>query len=561
MPYRTVDDRIEGVVITFSDISEIKTAEREVEAARAYSDNIIDTIRQPLVVLDEDRRIVSANRSFYRTFGIKPEDAVHRNFGDAGERTAGIPELRGFLDRIRLEPAPSEGHEIEIEIELPQLGQRSLLFSARKIQEGPLGERKVLLAIDDITDRKQAAAAVEAAKRLAEQANLGKSRFLAAASHDLRQPLQTISLLQGLLAMRIKDKDTLKLVVRLEETLKGMSSMLNTLLDINQLEAGVVLAETLAFPVNDLLERLKSEFAYEAEAKGLDLRVVLCGLPVHSDPRLLDQMIRNLLSNALKYTKQGKVLLGCRRHGDKLRIEVWDTGPGIPEAQLQPIFEEFHQLDNPARERSGGFGLGLAIVQRLADLLGHPIDVRSRPGKGSVFTVSVPLAEAAQAHPWNGQDEATEAAHRGGTILVVEDDPAVRETLELLLESKSHRALAAASGKNALELMAAQTQPPDLIIADYNLPGGLNGLQVITSLQEIPSRYTGDHPHRRHIDKNPARDRRSGLRAFQQAGESGRAGARHRPPPGHAEVRPSGDRSDGDRGDHGNSSANSLRRR
>jgi two-component system CheB/CheR fusion protein len=483
LPYRTVDGRIEGVVITFADVSEIKAAEREIRAARAYSDSIIDTIRQPLVVLDEGHRVVSANRSFYRIFATKPDHLVGRKFGETDVHQPEIPGLRGFLDRVHAEAAPDENHEIEIE--LPLLGERSLLVNARKIQEGPLGERKILLAIDDITERKAAAAAVEAAKRQAEQANLGKSRFLAAASHDLRQPLQTLSLLQGLLATRIKDHDTMKLIVRLDDTLKGMSAMLNTLLDINALEAGVVRADTVSFPINDLLEQLQTEFAYEAEARGLGWRVVRCGLSVHSDPRLLDQMIRNLLSNALKYTKQGKVLLGCRRHGDKLRVEVWDTGDGIPEAQLQPIFEEFHQLDNPARERSRGFGLGLAIVQRLADLLGHAIDVRSRPGKGSVFTVDVPLGRDALVHPWRDNPDRTgETARSAGVILVVEDDPAVREMLELLLEDRGHRSVSAANGKHAIELMARQTQPPDLVIADYNLPGGLSGLQVITKLQE-----------------------------------------------------------------------------
>ncbi len=485
LPYRTIDNRIEGVVITFSDISEIKAAERKIQAARAYSDSIIDTIRQPLIVLDQDRRVVSANRSFYRTCGVKPADVVGSVFGEASAHGARIPGLGGLLDRVQADPVPSEGHEIEVEIVLPSLGKRSVLITARNITEEPLGERKILLAIDDITERKHAAAAVEAAKRQAENANLGKSRFLAAASHDLRQPLQTISLLQGLLAMRIKDESTLKLVARLDETLKGMSSMLNTLLDINQLEAGIVRAEKASFPIENLLAELKSEFGYEAESRGLGWRVVSCGLCVHSDPRLLGQMIRNLLSNAIKYTKQGKVLLGCRRFGDKLRIEIWDTGPGIPETQLQPIFEEFHQLDNPARERSGGFGLGLAIVQRLAELLGHPIDVRSRPGKGSVFMVTVPLGPTGLAPPYVAKHEAEEPTRHKGTILVVEDDPAVRETLELLLVSNGHRSVGAASGSRAVELMHGQTQPPDLVIADYNLPGSLNGLQVIASLQEI----------------------------------------------------------------------------
>ena len=278
----------------------------------------------------------------------------------------------------------------------------------------------------------------------------------------------------------------MKLVVRLDETLSAMSGMLNTLLDINQLEAGIVRAETISFPIDDLIERLRTEFAYYAVAQNLGWRVVASGLAVHSDPRLLEQMLRNLLSNAMKYTTHGKVLLGCRRRGDKLRIEVWDTGLGIDAGQLQRIFQEFHQLDNPARERSRGLGLGLAIVQRLADLLGHRIDVRSRPGKGSVFSIEVPLGQNEPARrPWQRRHRAEEVAHRTGALLVVEDEPAVREMLKLLFDGEGHRTVAAADGREALELVARREIEPDLVVVDYNLPNDLNGLQVIAGLQKL----------------------------------------------------------------------------
>ena len=417
LPYRTQDNRIDGVVITFADISEIKAAEREIRAARAYSDSIIDTIRQPLVVLDAELQVVSANRSFYRTFALAREETVGRVLQLADDGRPEIPGLRGFLDRVRAEPVPVEDYETEME--LPLLGWRRLLLNAREIRDGPLGGRKILLAIDDITERRQATEALEAAKREAEQANLGKSRFLAAASHDLRQPLQTISLLHEILMKKVEDEATLRLVGRLDETVSSMSSMLDTLLDINQLEAGIVRREMVDFPINAVLEQLSTQFTFHATAHRLGWRVVPSSRSVRSDPRLLEQMIRNLLSNAVKYTSNGKILLGCRRRGDMLRIEVWDTGIGIPEEQLQAIFEEFHQLDNPARERSKGLGLGLAIVERLANLLGHTVDVRSIPGKGSVFAVEVPLGQrraamAAPARPARGNRKcAAECGHFG----------------------------------------------------------------------------------------------------------------------------------------------------
>jgi two-component system CheB/CheR fusion protein len=374
-----------------------------------------------------------------------------------------------------------------------------MAMSARVIREAPSAKRKILVAITDVTNAKREGEILEAAKALAENANLGKSRFLAAASHDLRQPLQTISLLQGILAKRVKDESTLKLVDRLDETVTAMSSMLDKLLDINQLEAGIVRPEVIEFPISSLLDRLNSEFTYHAAEKGIGWRVVPTGLMVRSDPRLLEQMIRNLLSNAVKYTAKGKILLGCRRRGEKVRIEVLDTGIGIPKEEVRRIFEEFHQLDNPARESSRGLGLGLSIVQRLGELLAHPIDVRSLPGSGSVFAVEVPLgSHDSPSQALFPQPETEDDAPLSGAILVIEDDPAVREMIKLLLDGEGHRTSVAADGPQALALAARDATRPDLVIADYNLPRDLNGLAAIESLQnqlrqEIPAIVlTGD---------------------------------------------------------------------
>ena len=484
LPYRTQDSRVAGVVITFADISERKTAERAIEAARSYSDSIINTIRQPLVVLDEELYVISASRSFYSIFSVEPEQTVGRQLDAIDEGRLDIAALRVFLDRLRNGEEVIEDHEIVVD--LPRRGMRSLLVSALEICDEPLATRKILLALEDITERKYAAQALEAAKQQAEQANLGKSRFLAAASHDLRQPLQTISLLHEILAKKVKDEATLSLVGRLDETVSTMSSMLDTLLDINQLEAGIVRREMVDFPINAVLEHLRTQFSFQAAAHGLGWRVVPSSLSVRSDPRLLEQMVRNLLSNAVKYTNKGKILLGCRRRGDKLRIEVWDTGIGIPEEELTAIFGEFHQLDNPARERSKGLGLGLAIVERLADLLGHAVDVRSRPGKGSAFAIEVPLLgwDTPAWQPRHVAPEATESAHRSGAILVVEDDPSVREMLALLLENEGHHTTTAEDGRKALEFAMQGTIRPDLLVADYNLPKGLNGLQVVAGLRQ-----------------------------------------------------------------------------
>jgi two-component system, chemotaxis family, CheB/CheR fusion protein len=188
----------------------------------------------------------------------------------------------------------------------------------------------------------------------------------------------------------------------------------------------------------------------------------------------------------VKYTERGKILVGCRQRGDRLRLEVWDTGIGIPGDQLQTIFEEFRQLDNPARERSRGLGLGLALVQRLGGLLGVSIGVRSRPGAGSVFAVEVPLAEGARgAWQADGRPHAAEGAETRGSLLIIEDDPMLLDLLALLFQDEGHQVAVAQDGAQALALASTGGLRPDVIVADYNLPGGMNGLQAIAGLREL----------------------------------------------------------------------------
>ena len=346
----------------------------------------------------------------------------------------------------------------------------------------------VVITFADITENKLVATALENARHEAERANLAKSRFLAAASHDLRQPLQSLTLLQELLVQSVEGEKPKKLLGRFEQTLRAMSGMLNALLDINQIEAGAVQPNPVVFAVREVFARLRDEFGYMAQTRGLDLRVVASSAMVESDPRLLEQMIRNLLGNAVKYTPQGRILLGCRRRGNSLRIEVRDTGIGIAEEELQAIFEEFHQVDNVARERSRGLGLGLSIVQRLGRLLGAEVDVRSVPGKGSVFAVTVPLAAAA-ASPHGPPALIAEAAraedqHRC-KILVVDDDPDVLDLLEQLLRSDGYLVRAAPDANAALQLVAGGAIRPEILLTDYNLPNGVNGLELIGRLRSM----------------------------------------------------------------------------
>jgi len=374
--------------------------------------------------------------------------------------------------------------------------------------DGDGGVEGVVVTFINITERKHTADALDTARRQAEQATIAKSRFLGAASHDLRQPLQALGLMGGALARKIeagKTDEALALVARLEHISATMAGTLNALLDINQIETGTVHVEIVRFRVSDVFERLREEFAYQAQIQGLALRVIPCSLSINGDPRLLEQMIRNILSNALKYTRQGKVLLGCRRHGGLLNIEIRDTGIGIPESQHQAIFEEYLQLDNAAHERSRGLGLGLAIAKRLGDLMDYRLAVRSRPGMGSVFVIEVgrardmtvpPLQHQPTRHQNPGrQQHAPPRSEQGAppsptrTILVIEDDPDVRDLLRHLLDDAGHHVATAPDGIAASKLVEQGAIRPGLILADYSLPNGLNGIQGATKIREALHRH------------------------------------------------------------------------
>lgn len=342
----------------------------------------------------------------------------------------------------------------------------------------------VIITFTDICDKKQVTQALEDATQKAELANATRIRFLSSASHDLRQPLQTLKLLQGLLLGILKDEQPRKLTVRIGETVGAMSGMLNALLDINHIETGAILANPVSFRMSDLLDRLADEFRYKAGAKGLKLKVVPCHLSVESDPRLLEQMLRNLLSNALQCTHEGRILLGCRRHGRWLSIEVWDTGIGMGSSEQELILKDYAA---PVENFSLGNGTGLLIVKRLCTVLGHRLRVQSSLAKGSAFSVDVALSRESAALPSAAQEDDLQE-HGPVTnkemILIVEDDVELLELLGGLLKSEGYQVAMAIDGVTALESVTHRGVQPDLILADFNLPGSINGLQLISQLRK-----------------------------------------------------------------------------
>jgi two-component system CheB/CheR fusion protein len=481
-PYRTETDRFDGVVINLADISDLKAGEERLLSARAYTSAVIDTIREPMVVLDGELRIEAASESFYGLFGGRLAENTGRLLLSPDTYHLDTPVFRAFLDRKRV---TGEGAvSCEITIDRSPLDPRTLLATAESIRGASAATDRILVSFNDVTDLERAARDL-ATKQSAEVANLSKSRFLAAASHDLRQPLQTLSLLQGALRQRIRDKQTLDLIAKADRTLSAMSATLNALLDINQLEAGVLRPKFTDVPISEVLGIFKSEFAELATRKGLRWRVVSCGLTVRSDRHLLEEVVRNLLSNAVRYTDAGTILLGCRRHGRDVRIEVWDTGIGIAADQIPHIFQEYRRATDQVRP--GSLGLGLAIVQQLAEVLGHPVGVRSAIGKGSVFSIEVPAVPAVAAVRIYESEKPGDSGgiRRVGTILLLEDDELVSEAFKLFLERDGHRVFTVATGEAALKQVTKLALRPDLVISDYNLAGTMTGVRAATVLRKV----------------------------------------------------------------------------
>ena len=315
----------------------------------------------------------------------------------------------------------------------------------------------------------------------AEQAaSRAKTGFLAAASHDLRQPLHAASLFAAALARRVEGVEALRLVASIGEATKTMQGMLDALLDVSRLDGGVMEPYPEWFCIEDMFARLRTEFITAAQAKDLDFRMVGCALWVETDPALLESILRNLISNAVKFTSHGKVLVGCRRRGGEVRIEVHDTGIGIPKDKIDAAFQEFQRLGGP-EQRQPGLGLGLAIVRRLADLLRLKLEVASTVGRGSCFAVELPCAVRARVRPAAEPGEVEIAGPR--TVLVIDDNPLARAALARELTDWGCRVLEAGAGEEAVALLAeAGDSLPDLIITDLDLDGGVNGLDLLARL-------------------------------------------------------------------------------
>ena len=321
--------------------------------------------------------------------------------------------------------------------------------------------------------------------RQLEIANKYKSHFIASASHDLRQPLHALNLFIAQLRSESDPSERARLISRIDAAVGSMNDLFGVLLDMTKLDAGILEPNVTEFPVERLFKRIETTFAEAALKKDLELRVVGSNAWIRSDPVLLERVLLNLVSNAVRYTARGGVVIGCRRRGEQLRIDVCDTGPGIPEDQRQRIFGEFVQLPSADHARQSGLGLGLAIVERLGRLLGHDVELSTRSGRGSRFSVSAPLIVAQAradglAHPAAVVDPA-----RGKLVVVIDDDPLVLDGMGGILRSWGCTVVGGHSAEAALAEIKADARKPDLIISDYRLAGGKTGIEAIKHLQAV----------------------------------------------------------------------------
>jgi PAS domain S-box-containing protein len=444
--------------------------------------NLLESAPDAMIIVDEQGQMVLVNGQALRTFGYERDEmvgqaveilvpkALHKAHIGHRSSYAGAPSLRPMGQDLDLVGLRKDGSEFPVEISLSPV----ITDSGKYISS----------VIRDVTVRRQMQKDIKAAQEAAERANKANSAFLAAASHDLRQPVQALSLLNGALRRTVKDERALLMVENQDASLTAMTNLLNSLLDISRLDAGAVKPEWEDFPVQRLVDRLSPEFGRQAQANGLEFFSDSSKAVVRSDPNLLAEIITNLVSNAIRYTEKGVVRMTCIESNGQCHLEVADTGVGIEADQLDEIFREFHQCKTPGSSKEG-FGLGLAIVRRLAVLLDHRIEVKSVPGNGSNFTISVPVVvDGGDYVEDEFEDDAGFEAKGSGLVILIEDDVSVADAWGLLLEVEGYTVATAASATEASALIQHVSEPPILLISDFHLLDGSTGVEAVSLIRE-----------------------------------------------------------------------------
>ncbi|SDL98732.1 PAS domain S-box-containing protein [Franzmannia pantelleriensis] len=511
-----------GFVYTYQDITQQKRIEealiRSENNIRIYTDNVPALI----AYFDKECRYLFTNRAYEQAFNIDRNAVI-------GERVEAVMPAHIARDRAPWMKRALAGERVSFEISLddgdggtrymlvtytPHFGDSGSILGFFSLYQDITERRLAEIALKETNEnleervrertqalseanaalrqenrvRAEAEQALRQAKQVAEDANASKTRFLAAASHDLLQPLNAARLFTSALAQEVDAEDMKRTIGHIDNSLQAAEELLGTLLDISKLDAGALTPRRSHFALADIIRPLRAEFDVMAEERGLDLMVVTTGCWVDSDAQMLRRIVQNFLSNAIRYTQHGRVLLGCRRRGERLTIEVWDSGPGIPESKLSEIFQEFRRLDQASRHKESekGLGLGLSIADRMSRVLDHPIQVRSWEGVGTVFSVSVPLV-AAQA-PRDSDEE--RPSRRGGNklagakIICIDNETLILEGMKAMLSGWGCEVFTATSIGGAKSILRHLEGDPDAILADYHLDNEVTGMMALEALAE-----------------------------------------------------------------------------
>ncbi|WP_299811541.1 PAS domain-containing hybrid sensor histidine kinase/response regulator [uncultured Roseibium sp.] len=463
----------------------------------------LNQVRQGIGVFDQDLRLICWNRQFRDLLGLPAE------YGQVGTTLDAI--LRFNAERGEHGPGPVEAivaDRLEKLVLIQETFQEKLTSSGSvfEVRISPMPDGGIVTTYTDITERVMAEEALARANetlerrvrerteelthvnerlveatRAAEEANIGKTRFLAAAGHDILQPLNAARLYASVLVDKLKEGDDGSLASNVESALESVEDILGAVLDISRLDTGALKPEPTVFRLDELFRGLALDFRPVAEEKGLDLRIMPTSLSVRTDRRLLRRLLQNLVSNALKYTQEGKILVGCRRRGNQVLVEIHDTGMGIPKNKQKAIFQEFHRLDDGMR-MAKGLGLGLSIVERISHVLDHPVELRSEANRGSCFSVELPRS-AAMPDLVPIQQTPAIIGHLDGLVVVaIDNEPNILSGMQHLLSSWKCRVIAAADDIEAAALLNQSGLTPDVILADYHLDNG-TGIEAILKLR------------------------------------------------------------------------------
>jgi len=463
----------------------------------------LNQVRQGIGVFDRDLRLICWNRQFRDLLGLPAE------YGQVGTALDAI--LRFNAERGEHGPGPVEAivaDRLEKLVMIQETFQERLASSGTvfEVRVSPMPDGGIVTTYTDITERVMAEEALARANetlerrvrerteelthvnerlveatRAAEEANIGKTRFLAAAGHDILQPLNAARLYASVLVDKLKEGDDGPLASNVESALESVEDILGAVLDISRLDTGALKPEPTVFRLDELFSGLALDFRPVAQEKGLDLRIVATSLSVRTDRRLLRRLLQNLVSNALKYTQQGKVLVGCRRRGNRVLVEIHDTGMGIPKSKQKAIFQEFHRLDAGMR-MAKGLGLGLSIVERISHVLNHPVELRSEANRGSCFSVELPRSAAMPDLAPVPQTPALAGQLDGLVIVAIDNEPDILSGMRHLLSSWKCQVVTAADDVDAAAKLNQAGLSPDVILADYHLDNG-TGIEAILKLR------------------------------------------------------------------------------